>query len=115
MKKFTLIVLSLTAILALTGCQTFFRDYSIGRYETITTITGEAFSKNAFTCAVKNPDELHYWIRFSYHGNVVYAYANDLMGVQQPEDYLLSPGAFNRLDPTKKLNTLKGVEIDYAL
>jgi hypothetical protein len=74
-------------------------DVTYYRHGTITA-SGEAFHKEAFTCAVKKMDDMGSWYRFSYRNRVVYAWANDIIPEKARADYDLSEGAFRMLaDP----------------
>lgn len=98
-----MLVVVILAIGLLTGCATLFADSEATYYNSgTTTADGSKFDPSLFTCAVKNRAELHTWIRFEYHGNVVYCWANDVMPKTAKADYDLTPAAFQKLAPLTK-------------
>ena len=62
-----------------------------------TTASGDSFDFKGISCAVKDRTAMGRWFRFYCEGNVVYAYANDLIPPTSPGEYELSWGAFKRL------------------
>ncbi len=80
------------------GEKTEVRWYKAGK----TTASGDSFDFTGISCAVKDRKAMGRWFRFYCEGNVVYAYANDLIPKTSPGKYELSAGAFKRLAPLER-------------
>ncbi len=61
------------------------------------TFTGDHFSPDSFTCAVRRQEDIGKWFRFEYRGHITYCYSNDLMPFGASGDYDLTPAAFRML------------------
>lgn len=65
------------------------------------TASGEPFDPRAYTCAVKDRENMGHWYRITYGDKTVYCWANDVMPKNARADFDLSEAAFKRLADTR--------------